>query len=445
MRNVGWGTTISFAMTLCIHAIGESGSAQAQSKPAPRGSAVASALAPHWNHNGSLVSLLADGAKQKLFYDTPRVGLLDAGVKPGTLLFEGKRDGTAITGTAYQFYRTCKPRGFPVTGNTSDDKRQITLKGKAPLLDAGCKVTGTREDVLVFNVSNIAPGEPPKGPPVAQSPSASPNKGDASNPAAAGAAVVPTAPPEASRKVEAPAIEASKAKSAENKPTESGTANNAASAVSATVPAEPAKDKQAAAKLEAEKVPPPAAAKETQQKEAQQKEQKEVQLAVIPPNAANAANTPAAASAAALPSEPAKDKPPVAATGANGGPSKSDDSKTASIPATQSVAAPKAEPPKEAQLASLPGAANSAAKDDPGKSKNAAAAGGAAAPNNKPDTSKAAADGNKTPVLVENRTASAGSSEKMMEIVLKNGRTLRIGRDIEPEALLKIISLLERE
>ncbi len=49
-----------------------------------------------------------------------------------------------------------------------------------------------------------------------------------------------------------------------------------------------------------------------------------------------------------------------------------------------------------------------------------------------------------TGALIESRTFPTSTSEKMMEIVLKNGRALRIGRDIDPEVLMRIISLLER-
>src|SRR4029077_13349786 len=128
VRHAGWVAAVLISIFICD--IGEFSNARAESKSRPKKTAAVSALAPHWNHNGSLVSLVSEGAKQRLFYDTPRVGLLDAGVKPGTLLFEGQRTGQNFEGTAYQFYRTCKARGFPVTGTTSDDRQQIILKGK---------------------------------------------------------------------------------------------------------------------------------------------------------------------------------------------------------------------------------------------------------------------------------------------------------------------------
>jgi hypothetical protein len=41
-----------------------------------------------------------------------------------------------------------------VTGSVSPDQKRLELRGKAPLLDAACVVTGTRDEVLVFR----APG-----------------------------------------------------------------------------------------------------------------------------------------------------------------------------------------------------------------------------------------------------------------------------------------------
>ena len=165
MRNVSCIAAISIAVF--VSHIGEFGSARAETKapakkPATAISPTPHPLAPHWNHNGFSVSLVSQGAKQKLFYESPRVGLLDAGVKPGTLLFEGQRNGQNFDGTAYQFYRTCKAHGYAVTGSASDDRKTITLKGKAPLLDMNCNVTGSRDDILVFTANQPAPSEPPK-------------------------------------------------------------------------------------------------------------------------------------------------------------------------------------------------------------------------------------------------------------------------------------------
>ena len=105
--------------------------------------------------------------------------------------------------------------------------------------------------------------------------------------------------------------------------------------------------------------------------------------------------------------------------------------------------------PKDTQTAAISSVVGSVTKtDDVSNSKNpatSAATGGATndlRSANKSEVSIAEVD--ITGALIESRTVRTSTSEKMMEIVLKNGRVLRIGRDIDPEVLMRIISLLER-
>jgi hypothetical protein len=416
-----------------VRVIAEFNSARAQSKAPAKGS-TASALSVYWNHNGSLVSLVSDGAKQKIYYQAPRVGLVDAGVKTGSLLFEGQKNGPALVGTAYLFYRSCKPRGYQVSGNTSEDRRQITLKGKAPQLDSSCNITGSRDDVLVFTAHQITPKEPPKntqaaGTPVASAAAHTPSSAGAANNSAIAGAVVPSAPPAASRAADLPITEGGNSKAGAP-----AAAGNAASAASAVSPSEPPKDKDVTttAGQPSATAPPSEPAKDTQ-------------LTATPQNASNAANSSAAATSVVPSGEPAKDNQPSASPAADNATPKSDVSTTANE--QQGGAAPPSEPPKDAQVAALPGAVNGAAKTDDAskadvnKSKNSTATGGVTAPRNSRTARRSeasGADADKTGAL------PANASEKMMEIVLKNGRVLRIGRDIDPEALLRLIALLER-
>ncbi len=409
--------------------------------PGPQPMAVsAEPSSAYWNHDGSLMLLFSDGAKQKIFYETPRIGLVDTGIAPGTLLFEGQRNGPTIVGTAYQFYRRCKSEGYRVSGNTSKDLRQITLKGKAPLLDASCNITGSRDDVLIFTATQSAPGEPPKDTPVAGASVAnataqSPSGTSATNNLVVAGAVVPSASLETSRAPDIPVVEGSNAKSGD-----AGTPSNAVTSAPAVAPSEAAKDKQAATNpgQQVSAVPPSEPIKETQ-------------VAAPAQNTSNAEKSSATASSAAPPVEPVKDKQTNASASTDGAPPKSEAPTTANIQAQQNATTPPNEPPKDTKVAAIPGAVSSAAKtdiaktDDASKSKNSAATG--EVPNDlratiKSDVSVAETD--KTGTVIENKIATTNPPERMMEIVLKNGRVLRIGRDMDPEALLRIISLLER-
>ncbi len=103
-----------------------------------------------WLHNGSFMRLEASGEKRVIRYDTPRKGMLAAGARRGTVLFEGRREGETYSGVAYVFAKGCPPSSYAVAGEVSADERRITMTGNAPRLDRSCRVTGTRADTLVF-------------------------------------------------------------------------------------------------------------------------------------------------------------------------------------------------------------------------------------------------------------------------------------------------------
>lgn len=100
-----------------------------------------------WEHNGSVVRLHADGPTRHFYYDQPRPGLP---IDRGALLFSGRKDASNYSGTAYLFSRTCGSIGYHVSGTVSEDQRVVTMYGRAPVRDRGCKVTGHRDDTLVF-------------------------------------------------------------------------------------------------------------------------------------------------------------------------------------------------------------------------------------------------------------------------------------------------------
>lgn len=94
-----------------------------------------------WSHNGSTVLWYSNGNYRKVTYYNPRRGL---SVGPGTVLFEGQRNGNEIYGTAYVFKRGCQPAGYGVRGYV-DPSRQthVVLYGSAPIRQrGGCAVVG---------------------------------------------------------------------------------------------------------------------------------------------------------------------------------------------------------------------------------------------------------------------------------------------------------------
>jgi hypothetical protein len=105
----------------------------------------------YWDHNGSQMDLETDGPTRKFVYRTPRAALIQAGVRTGTVLFDGKRAGDQYSGIAYLFSGSCGKRSYRVSGPVSDDQRSVTMQGKKPILSARCRGEGYQEDTLVFN------------------------------------------------------------------------------------------------------------------------------------------------------------------------------------------------------------------------------------------------------------------------------------------------------
>ena len=105
-----------------------------------------------WDHNGSVMRLEASGNQRWIYYEEPRDVLWDAGVRQGTLLFEGTNNNGWYSGQSRVFSKYCpgNPQIYAVEGPVSDGQRRITLEGTRDK-NRQCSPTGqTVHDVLVF-------------------------------------------------------------------------------------------------------------------------------------------------------------------------------------------------------------------------------------------------------------------------------------------------------
>jgi hypothetical protein len=123
----------------------------ARSKPATTAS-LGTNSSGAWTHNSSRMSVADDGKQLTIAYDTPRGGLADLGIKPGTPLFKGTRDGSKVSGEATTFTRKCGTRTYPVSGTAADGR--VELSGDKPVLGGDCSVTGSRREVMVFETGD---------------------------------------------------------------------------------------------------------------------------------------------------------------------------------------------------------------------------------------------------------------------------------------------------
>jgi hypothetical protein len=117
-----------------------------------------------WDHNGSAMYLIAKGSSRELFYEKPRPGMLEAGAKPGSLLFRGEVSNGQYSGTAYVFNLQCGQVPFNVKGAILDNGERIVLTGQAPRIGRNCQAYGAYSTTLEFKLlqpaATSAPPEP---------------------------------------------------------------------------------------------------------------------------------------------------------------------------------------------------------------------------------------------------------------------------------------------
>jgi hypothetical protein len=128
-------------------------------------SATAAQAQSLWDHNGSVMSLMASGAHRQFYYSQPRPGMVQSGVRPGTLYFDGVTDGRQYSGTAYVFSTKCGATGFPASGPVSPNGGQVVLYGQSPIINAwNCTIMGYHDSPDKLEFALIAPAPAPVQP-----------------------------------------------------------------------------------------------------------------------------------------------------------------------------------------------------------------------------------------------------------------------------------------
>jgi hypothetical protein len=103
-----------------------------------------------WDHNGSVMYLVENGSSREFRYQKPRPGMLEAGARPGSLLFRGQVDNGQYAGTAYIFNPHCGAVSFQVKGSVLDNGERIMLTGQAPHVGRNCRTYGSYTNDLEF-------------------------------------------------------------------------------------------------------------------------------------------------------------------------------------------------------------------------------------------------------------------------------------------------------
>ncbi len=105
-----------------------------------------------WDHNGSLMRLQAQGNQRWFTYEDPKPSLRNAGVRRGTLLFNGTKRGDWYEGLARVFSRHCpgNPLEYWVEGPVHANPLRVVVRGTRES-QRQCRPTGQmRTDELVF-------------------------------------------------------------------------------------------------------------------------------------------------------------------------------------------------------------------------------------------------------------------------------------------------------
>jgi hypothetical protein len=117
-----------------------------------------------WDHNGSVMHLIANGSSREFFYEKPRPGMVEAGAKTGSLLFRGELSNGQYSGTAYVFNLLCGQRPFQAKGATLDDGKRIVLTGQAPRFGRNCQAYASYSTTLEFKLLTPIADSPPSEP-----------------------------------------------------------------------------------------------------------------------------------------------------------------------------------------------------------------------------------------------------------------------------------------
>jgi hypothetical protein len=120
-------------------------SVNAQAQPPEEGRSL-------WDHNGSVMYLVANGSSREIYYQKPRPGMLEAGAHPDSLLFKGEINDGQISGIAYIFNAQCGQVPFHVKGPVLDKGGKIALTGQAPRVGRNCQTNGEYTSTLDFKL-----------------------------------------------------------------------------------------------------------------------------------------------------------------------------------------------------------------------------------------------------------------------------------------------------
>jgi hypothetical protein len=102
--------------------------------------------------------LVESGLSREFHYQKPCPGMLEAGARPGSLLFRSQVDNGQYSGTAYLFNPHCGAIPYQVKGPVLDNDEQIMLTGQVPHVGRNCRTHRYYTSTLEFKRLNPIEG-----------------------------------------------------------------------------------------------------------------------------------------------------------------------------------------------------------------------------------------------------------------------------------------------
>lgn len=107
-------------------------------------------VASYWTSGESEVGLIASGASRSFVYTSPAPALAQV-VRPGDVLFQGRKDGDRYIGRARVLGDTCGAEPFDVTGPVTASGHRVEVSGSRMRQGANCGQPGAQLVTLRFD------------------------------------------------------------------------------------------------------------------------------------------------------------------------------------------------------------------------------------------------------------------------------------------------------
>lgn len=119
----------------------------------------------YWLLSGSVMALVGQEGEpwfNRIVYVQPRASLSGRGVKPGTVYFQGIKQGEEYLGMAFLFSKYCDPMPYQATVQFRGNSDRIMVIGLPSIRDRDCSEVGQKEPLV--DVLEYLGIEPPNTP-----------------------------------------------------------------------------------------------------------------------------------------------------------------------------------------------------------------------------------------------------------------------------------------